>query len=471
MLYRDSGIFLPSEHKDYEKIIKDLTVQQTDYFTDLVTTSLFYEKTNGGAIIPRCYPVDDEVEDIISDGEDINIECTIEPDSEVQKEIINWLTTTKYGILKAVPGIGKTVCTIAAICNRRKKTIIIIHKKDLIKQWIEEIIKFTNLYKEDIGILSSVSPKKYKETLSKPIVITTPHVIGLAVKNNKFDFIQEIKESNFGFMVIDEIHNIVGAANFSKSSIIIPVKSAIGLSATPNRNGITDKILKYHLGNVVEFKRNEEDEVIPKIIIIKKNFKIHSSNPRYINFGGKFMMSKYSFQSKKSQEYCGIVLYLIKKCYNQKRVTLVVGDFINPLLFFAEHCGIPKKDIGIFLPTANKKDILKFSDEPDGKTAFLTKRVIFSSYKAVRDGNNRKDISSAIMLTPCSNVIQLVGRTTRKLENKPDSIIFDLVDTDPTVQKVWNEDKTEKISKFEKSFLKRLETYKDLNWKYEIFEK
>ena len=470
LLEKSSGIFLPNEHIDIEFIKADLTIQQQLFNSTEYQTLNFYEEMNGGILIPRFYPVKGEVEDINNEGLDIRIESNIVPDGKTQEDAIEWLSTTDKGILKALPGMGKTVCAIESICRRKKKTIIIVHKKDLISQWIKEILQFTSLTEDDIGILTT-NKKKFQQELDKPILLTTPHVIGIALKQNKYYFIQALKECGIGVMIVDEVHAIIGAAMFSKSSISVPVKVVIGLSATPERPDESNKILTYHLGDIKEFKTNTEDIVIPNIAIMRCNFEIHSSNPRYINFGGFFQMPKYCNQSKKSKKYTGMVLYIINKSYNEGRNILVVGDYISHLLFFAEHCEVKREDIGFFTPTADKKDVLKVTDFPNGKEAFLKQRVIFSTFKAVRDGNNRKNLDCVILLTPCNNPIQMIGRITRKLEGKKVPLAFDLVDTDPTVKKVWNEDKTEKISKFEKAYLKRLEIYKSQNWNIKVFEK
>ena len=73
-----------------------------------------------------------KVEDINNEGIDIRIESNIVPDSKTQEEAIEWLSTSSNGILKALPGMGKTVCAIESICRRKKKTIIIVHKKDVL---------------------------------------------------------------------------------------------------------------------------------------------------------------------------------------------------------------------------------------------------------------------------------------------------------------------------------------------------
>ena len=467
MIIRNSGIILPNDHPDIDKIKKDLTITQTKFNSDELQTMLFYQELNGSILIPRYYPVKGEVFDENPDGDDIRITSNIVPDGQTQIDIMNWMETTTCGILKALPGIGKTVCAIETICRRRKKTLIVAHKKSLIGQWKKELLKFTDIHEDEIGILTT-SKNKYKEELDKPILLTTPHVIGLALSQDKFYFIKYLKECGIGLMIVDEVHAIVGAEMFTKSSITVNSKSVIGLSATPERSNETDKIIKYHLGEVKEFDFSLADQIIPRIVAIKSDFQINKNNPRYINYGGKFDLHKYCIQSKKSEKYTSIVLYLINKAYDEGRNIIVVGNYIDHVLFFAEHCKAPKEDIGVFFPTAKAKEILHVSDTTNLEEAFLTKRIVFGSYGALRDGNNRKDLSCAIMLSPCSNVVQLVGRITRKLKDKPFPIAFDLVDTDPTVRTVWNSEKTERLQKFEKAFEDRMKKYNEKGWPVKI---
>ena len=467
MIVRNSGLIIPNDHPDIDKIKKDLTIKQTKFNSDEIQTMLFYQELNDSILIPRYYPIKDEIFDENPEGEDIRITSNIVPDGQTQIDIMNWLETTDRGILKALPGIGKTVCAIETICRRRKKTLIVAHKKSLISQWKKELLKFTDLHEDDIGILTT-SKTKYKEELDKPVLLTTPHVIGLALSQNKFYFIKYLKECGIGLMIVDEVHAIVGAEMFTKSSITVNAKTVIGLSATPERSNETDKIINYHLGDVKEFDFSLADQVIPRIVAIKSDFQINKNHSRYINYGGKFDLNKYCIQSKKSEKYSSIVLYLINKAYDEGRSTIIVGNYIDHVLFFAEHCKAPKEHIGVFFPTAKPKEILNVSDTTNLEEAFLTKQLVFGSYGALRDGNNRKDLSCAIMLTPCSNVVQLVGRITRKLPGKPFPIAFDLVDTDPSIRTVWNSDKTERLQKFEKAFQDRMLKYDEKKWPVKI---
>lgn len=467
MLIRNNGIIIDDTHEDYEHIKRDLTIKQQTFITNEIKILKFYEQLNNSILIPRFYPLDEPIQNEWNDGTDINIESKIELRNDTQTKVVEFLTTKDNGIVKALPGIGKTVCTIEMICRRKKKTLIIVHKKELLKQWIKEITDFTSITEDDIGILTT-QKTKFKKELNKSILLTTPHVIGIAVARQKYDFIQYLKECGIGVLIVDEIHSIAGAEIFSKSCITINAAVNFGLSATPERPDETNKILGYHFGKIVEFDVSEKDTIKPNIYIVKADFGINRSNPRYINFSGRFDLCKYANQSKKSEKYNKLVLSLIKKCYNENRNTLIVGNYIKPLMDLAEKSGAKREEIGLFLPTANKKDILKLSDTVNMKEAFLTKKLVFSTYMACRDGSNRPDLDAAIMVLPTNNPIQLIGRLTRVLPNKKIPVVFDIVDTDSTIRKIWNMDKTVKVQKFEKALEDRIEIYNKQGWPFKI---
>lgn len=466
---RTSGIIIPIEYENYEKIKKDLTIKQKSFFTNEIETLKFYEELNNAILIPRYYPGIKDINNECNSGFDIQINSKISLRNKTQEEVVEYLTTHDNGIIKALPGIGKTVCAIEMICRRKKKTLIIVHKKELLKQWKKEILDFTDITEEQIGIITT-QKTKYKKELDKSIILSTPHVIGLAVKNKKYDFLQYLKECGIGVLIGDEIHSIAGAEIFSKSCITIDSKVNFGLSATPERPDETNKIIGYHFGNIVEFAVSDKDTIKPMIYIIKSDFEINKNKRFYINYGGKFNLCKYSSQAKISNKYNNVIMSLINKCYNEKRNTLIVGNYIKPLLYLAENSKIEKKDIGFFLPTANKKDILKLSDTSDLKEAFLTKQMVFATYQAVRDGNNRPDLDAAIMVLPTNNPVQLIGRLTRVIPNKRTPIVFDIVDTDKTIPYIWNSEKTIRLQKFEKTLEDRIKIYDIQKWSYTIIQ-
>lgn len=134
-------------------------------------------------------------------------------------------------------GLGKTLMTIGTlkwfIENNNIKRILIICKKSIKSQWIEEINKFTNIG-EDFQLirtesLASKRKKAYKQfnEADKAILVTNYH-----------SFLNDtplFESMNFDFVVIDEVHSVKARNGVLNNNIgsITKGKPTIFLTGTP----------------------------------------------------------------------------------------------------------------------------------------------------------------------------------------------------------------------------------------------
>jgi superfamily II DNA or RNA helicase len=465
----NSGLLIPKDHPEYEVIKKDLTRNILGWNGDNETFKFFVELKNK-ILIPRFYPVNDKIIDKRPEGEDIDIESFVTPRNDRQKSYIKSFLEKDSGVIKAEPGTGKTVMSCAAIGLLKKKSIILVHKNSLLNQWKESLINFTSLEEDDIGILST---NKYKKEINKPVIICTPHIIAYAVKNKKNEFLKSISNANFGIMIVDECHIGVGPEKFSLASISINAKRIYGLSATPSRTDNND-IIHFHLGEIIKFNADKEELIIPKIFQIHIPFGIYTGKKiKYLRWGGNFQLTRYFQQMKNAKNYNKKVSRWINDAYENGRTVLVLGNQIKPLLELCKECKLPKEHVGIFIPGAMDKKkyplkhIAELTDTRDLKEAFHNKAVVFSTYQAARDGNNREDLDCLIMYCPTNNIEQAAGRILRKKENKKKPIVLDLVDTQgPLMPDLFTKGK--KVPWFIRSSQKRMKEYKRLGWEVEV---
>lgn len=463
---RTSGIFLKN-NCPFLNIVKNNLTRRVKLWDDTeVDMKFYYEFENKDILIPRFYPINNDVIEDSCLGKDIEIELkeNVEPINERQEKSIDYFLNNYNGVLQLDPGSGKTFCAIYTIAKYKKKAIIFSHKDKLLNQWKHEFLNFTKLEENDIGKLTS---KNYKKILNKKIVLCTTQLMASLIKRNVKEFIDLYNKSEFGISFFDEAHVTAGPEAFSLASLFTNTRKVFGLSATPSRN-LNNDIIEMHLGKIIKFKAFEGELLKPKINIIKWDYKINKKAQRYINYGGKFCLAKYYNQFPKSDVFNDVVVPIIKKSYESGRTILVVGNIIKHILDVAKRCSFPKEDVGIFIAGADKNDILNYSDINDLELAFKEKRVIFSTWQMARDGNNRKSLDTLICLSPCNNIIQGYGRILRHLDEKKQPIVFDFVDIDPTIRKIWNSDRTEKIQKFEKALEDRIEIYEKMKWEYKI---
>ena len=432
-LIRDSGIHIPyNYYKNNHKLkllIKHLTRRVKDYNTNTFEVMKFYLSNNlrQEVIVPRYCQVEETLIENACMGEDIGINSNIQPRNKLQEEAMNWFKCNNSGILCMSPGEGKTVIAISAICNYKKKTIILVHKDPLANQWEERICQFTNYKKEDISRLATATHEK---DLKKPIIISTVQTICAMYKNEKLqDRIFDIfREANIGIMIADEVHAIIGPEVFSIASMCIPAFRCYGLSATPDRINNKDMMVM-HCGDIYYPEEKSINTMEPKITVIKfdhgvmSNPRLHkyimwSSDPEKQKKGIKeFSKERYLQQLCKSKKFQIVVLDIVKKIYNTPRRMLFLSDRIDMLDWASKAVSDPQ-DFGFFIPRSGKE-----------RNNHLKRKMVFSTYGSARDGLDEPGLSCLVMATPTANIEQCVGRVVRTYPDKLQPIVMDLVDS------------------------------------------
>ena len=139
-----------------------------------------------------------------------------------QKLPIKEILKFNYGILVAPPGSGKTIMAINLITIRKVPTLILVHRKQLLKQWKEQLQSFTDLDKKDIGTIGGGK--------NNPTGVVDIAMLQTLSKSNKIDDFLDVYEQ----IVIDECHHIP-APSFDAVLSKLPIRFSLGLTATPYR--------------------------------------------------------------------------------------------------------------------------------------------------------------------------------------------------------------------------------------------
>ena len=414
---RRSGILIPKlyEKEDfYQKIKMKLTRTTKDFHNEEYTTNIFYVENNKFLMIPRFFPIQDFVQCKIVNkscsGLDIDIEHNIIPRDQIQWNGINYLLNNDSGIVKLSPGVGKTVLAIYTICKLKKKSIIFVHRKHLLEQWIERFLEHTNLKKEDIGILST---KKYQEEFQKPIILSTVQTFR-SILMKQSNFIYHLNKANIGISFHDENHTSTGAPKFSLSAMFIPCRRTYGLSATPERGDGNTDILNYHLGSIFEQKSSSKT-MKPKVTILVMNFGITSAKTmKWICWGGTFNRSRYLKILHKSEILKFLTVQFINRFHKNKRKILVVIERLNLIDEIFEKLNKVENKVkfvaGVGFEVISKND------------------VILSTSGKCRDGLDEDSLNTLIITSPISNMEQLGGRINRWKVGKAGPLIIDMVD-------------------------------------------
>lgn len=447
-LTRTSAIVIPSCYKDsyfYSQIKDHLTRICYNYQTNEKEILRFYIETERELVIPRFFPLSSyynepfEIIDKVNEGQYINIKHNIEFRDELQEECNSWFMSNNSGILKAGTGSGKSIMAIRMICERNRKALIFTYKVNLLDQWKQMILGFTDVKENDISILKS---DNYEEDLTKKIVLVTNQTFISLLKRKGMQFVKQIRKSDFGILIGDEVHTSIGAHTFGICSLYVPCKYTYGLTATPYRYDQNHDILGYHLGEIF-VPVNSPSIMVPDVKVIRFNHNIaFGKTKNYIYWGDVWNRGRYIKMARKSKIFMHVLEKLLKKSYEQDRKCLLMFPRINLLELLKESLqkDIPKEEIGMFIGSSDLSE--------------CNKRIVLSTPGKCRDGIDIPDFDLLILAFPVGNLEQACGRILRIKEGKKTPVIIDLVDL--------------QCEELKQRFLTRKTFYEEKQWNIEI---
>ena len=126
------------------------------------------------------------------------------------------------GVLAATTAFGKTVVAASLLAARRANTLILVHRLQLMEQWVARLGAFLDLPASAIG--QTGGGKR------KPTGVVDVSVIQSLVRCDEVDDIV----ADYGHLIVDECHHL-SAVSFEKVARRAKSKYVLGLSATVTR--------------------------------------------------------------------------------------------------------------------------------------------------------------------------------------------------------------------------------------------
>lgn len=306
-----------------------------------------------------------------------------------------------------------TIMALKIISVLATKTLILVHKEFLMNQWIERITDFLpsarvgkiqgptfDIENKDIviGMIQSLYDKEY-------------HI-------NAF--------SSFGLTIIDEVHRI-GSEQFSRTLFKTITPYMLGISATVDRKDKLTRVLYMFIGNkIYEEKREADDPVCVRAI-------------QYISADPGFNAVDVDFRG--NTKYSSMIVKLCEFGPRSDFIVKVLGDLLqeNPdnqimilchnrsLLTYLYDSIMHRKLATVGYYVGGMKQAKLQETE--------SKQIVLATYAMAAEALDIKTLSTLVMVTPKTDIIQSVGRILRVKHENP--IIVDILDTHDNFQKQW----------------------------------
>jgi len=246
----------------------------------------------------------------------ISFTSTIELRSQ-QDEIVELATAVDQGVIVAPPGSGKTIMGLEVIARREQPALILVHRKQIMDQWIERIQTYLGIPKAHIGRIDGVK-KKFGEKVTVAMMQSLARKKDLSALRGKF-----------GTVIIDECHHIP-AQTFREIISDIDAKYCYGLTATPERKHKDEKLIYLFIGDIIA-ELSEQSQVrkkptkggasnqVSKVIIRETEIEIPFS---FMTDNYQILARIISFDQGRNK----LVLDDIQQCAKNRRKTLVLSE-------------------------------------------------------------------------------------------------------------------------------------------------
>ena len=315
----------------------------------------------------------------------------------VRKEALKVLSSKGSVMISAYPGFGKTIGAINLATAINFKTLIIVNKIVLIKQWEDSILQFCPTAK-----IQKLNPKSKKQD-SHFYIINAQNVEKLPKK-----FLNDI-----GTVIVDEAHMIM-AETLSKSLQYVFPRYLIGLTATPYRPDGLDILLQLYFGQYKIIRQLYREHTVYKVTT---GFK----PPVERTIQGRVNWGAILDAQANNQERNDLIIKILKNFPDRNFLVLV-----------------KRVDQGNYLVEQLQKQGESVTDLIGSNQEFNKEaRILVGTCQKVGVGFDHSKLDALLLATDVEEYfVQYLGRVFRTKDHEP--IIFDLVDNNSILNKHFN---------------------------------
>jgi superfamily II DNA or RNA helicase len=331
------------------------------------------------------------------------------------------------GVLAASTAFGKTVVAIYLLAKRGVNSLILVHRRQLLDQWVVHLQNFLGIDKSQIGQIGGGKRKPSG-------IIDVALIQSLSRKGVVDDIVGE-----YGHLIVDECHHI-SARSFEIVARQCKAKYVTGLSATVIRKDGHHPIIFMNCGPIrykVDAKKQAALRPFThKVITRKTDFKlpdILGNNDRLtihqiysaliINDNRNKMIIEDVLDAVKGKRFP--VVLTERREHLEKLVTLLSPLVKNVLMF--------KGGMGQKQRQALMQELKSIPNNEE--------RIICATGRYLGEGFDESRLDTLFLALPVSwkgIIVQYAGRLHRLHDMKKEVIIYDYVDLDiPMLAKMY----------------------------------
>lgn len=376
-----------------------------------------------------------------------------------QQEAVDALASNNTGVLSATTAFGKTVTAIGLIARHGVNTLILVHTKALLDQWVQRLEQFLIIddipevkegkrrrkkFLSPIGTLSSTGNKLHG--------IIDIALIQSCISNN------EVKPftKDYGMVIADECHH-VSAVNFEQILRTVNARYVYGLTATPIRKDGHQPIIFMQCGPIrynADAKSQMLGQTFHRLLV-----------PRFTSFipinGENFSYAKVTRQIAEDEYRNLLIIKDVISVLKEGRSPIILTSRTSHVALLAEllhpHCPNVVALVGSNSAKEKRQKMEQLQSIPPSEPL-----AIVATGKYIGEGFDYARLDTLFLVSPVAwkgIVAQYAGRLHREHEGKQDVQIFDYIDI--------------RVPVCESMYRKRLKGYASIGYKIrnnEVFD-
>lgn len=355
------------------------------------------------------------VDDQRTGGEPLNVSFTgaLTP---LQTEAAHALLAHDIGVFVGPPGIGKTVLGTYLVAQRRTSTLVLVHRRPLLDQWVVQLAMFLGVDEREIGTLAS---GKRKLTGRLDVAMLQSLVRGGAVDD---------QVATYGQVIVDECHH-VPAFSFERVLSEARARYVVGLTATPQRRDGHHPILEMQLGPIRHaVEATHQGVATPfacQLFVRDTEFRL---SPDKANLPIQTIYRELALDTKRNV----LILNDVIRAVAEGRSPILLTERKDHLEYFAERLRGFVRHLIVLQGGMTEKERRTRGEQLDAVPGD-EERLVLATGRYIGEGFDDARLDTLFLALPISwkgTLVQYTGRLHRPHPKKTEVRIYDYVDRD-----------------------------------------
>ena len=363
----------------------------------------------------------------------------------VQHVAVEKMLAWDNGILSAATAFGKTAVGAFLIAARRVNTLILVHNREIMKNWVDDLQHFL---RNDGDQIPSIHDRRRRKNRFVGCLYAGHNslngLLDVAMISSLTESDERLKK--YGMVIMDECHH-AAAATYEKVLRRINARYMYGLTATPKRDdGQEQKILM--LFGPIRYRFSSKQRAEMQNI----NHYVYPRFTRLINLNNAWKIQDAYRAAIENEERNELIVQDAIDAIHKGRTPLILTRFREHAETLRQLLNGKAQHIVVLYGGRSTKERealrVKLRSIPPEESA-----ILIATGQYIGEGFNYPRLDTLLLATPISwegNVEQYAGRLHRDYEGKTEVVIYDYIDIH--------------IRLFEVMYHKRLRTYKRMGY-------